>query len=303
MAYKLNAYNALELKKLVKYSQAKVSQIIELESSYIFVFDCDGRIGCYKAVIKKEDTIKKLLDDNKLIDSLLPIINNVEVIKVEEHDINCIVLLPFFSSLRMPEKLNLGESDYMSPMLEYYQDLKPEDSILKFEIVDYKLKEYDSNDMLTLKISDSITSIEVVFLIGSYHLIMFPEFEELQTYDPGQTKDFIEFIKVMYKRIDFFKSKTLKEFSKKHKINCWDDKEFWQTDLYDEINETILNWIKDRKSELIKTKKKFTFSGLNFLTDRIPMSRFAYLSKDELKKMKKELEENEQYEEISKIDK
>ena len=304
MAIKLNASNALELNKLVQYSTAQVSEVLELVSNYIFVFNSSSKgPNFYKAVVKKEESIKKWLEENRLIDSIFSIINNIETIKVDEHEINCIVLLPYFGlfSTTLPEKLHLGLSKTLTPMLEYYKELKVEDDILKCEILKYDLKNGGSYDMLTLKMSNASVSYDVSFLVDNYHVILFPEFEELSTYDQGELKDLIDFIKTIYKRVEFFKSKVKKELYKKHKINCFDETEFWQTDIHQEMEDIMFSWINSNKEDISKTKKIFTASGLKFLSERLKISPTSFLTVQELEKKKKELLDSENYEEISKL--
>lgn len=298
MSYKINAFNALELRKLVQYSFATITEVIELEKNYILIFSCNGKEGI-KAVVNNKDVIKSLVTDNKLIDSIVPIINNIEETIFEGHTINSIVLLPTVS-YGIDDKIHLSEIDYLVPYIDYYKDLKPENSILKFEILDYQLKEYNSCDMFTFKISDSHTSCEVKILVDNYHVTLFPELEEINSYD-GAIKDFIEYMKQMYKRIDYFKSKTEKDFKKRHKLSDLDESEFWKSNLFEEMNAEILAWVIKAKEEIVKTKKKFTFSGLNFLTERVGMSQYSYMTKEELEKMKQSLLDSENYEEVSKL--
>jgi hypothetical protein len=310
MRYKVNAHNAVELNKLVQYSYAKVTQVIELEKYYILIFDCEGRVAYYKAMVKKSPytildpascTIKKMLNENRLVDSILPVINNVEPFEFDGHKLNSIVYLPLFISGVTPDKLHLGESLNLIPQIDHFQDLKSENDIIKFDITEYKIKENGSSDMLTLKLSDAVNSCEVKLLLDGYHVTLFPEFEELSTYDNSQLRDFIEFIKIMYKRIEYFKSKVKKEMSKKHKINMWDEQEFWQTNILEEMDQEILSWIKERKEDLLKTKKIFNFSGLNFLNERLQISQLTFMTKQELEEKKDILLKEENYEEISKL--
>lgn len=313
MKFYFSPDNIEKLKEIVEFEMCNVGAITNFNDEYTRLeLTGTGGWDSYSTIIKNS-VFSEFCEPKDLLGCVFPVITNIgSEIRNRNEGISCLILLSVdkrgkFKAQGVDENgvYKNKYSDFSnkchvcSEFIDEFYVLKREDTI-KFKFLNYEYQKFAKIDYLELEMKDDRETRILRLLMDDYSVYTFPGILKLNQPDgltniSQEVGKFIIELGVSKSKINIFADKIRKTEHKAQKRNDWNDEEYWQTSVNEDLKPKIKEWVKNNQEFVFDFRLKYTLKDFDCL-DFGEKFLHSFMTEEEKEQKKQTLIENEDYE-------